>query len=140
MTASGFLLIASFLVILMLLAKPVGSLLARLIVGEPLPGFAGFEKGLWRLSGIQDSEMDWKSYLTAILLFNILGLVVLFLILMGQALLPLNPQELPGLSWDLAMNTAVSFVTNTNWQAYSGESTMSYFSQMAGLTVQNFLS
>lgn len=140
MTASGFLLIASFLVTLMLLAKPVGSLLARLIVGEPLPGFTGFEKGLWRLSGIQYSEMDWKNYLTAILLFNVLGLVVLFLILMSQALLPLNPQNLPGLSWDLAMNTAVSFVTNTNWQAYSGESTMSYFSQMAGLAVQNFLS
>ncbi|MDA4644846.1 potassium-transporting ATPase subunit KdpA [Enterobacter hormaechei] len=140
MAASGFLLIASFLVILMLLAKPIGSLLARLIEGEPLPGVAGFEQGLWRLSGIQNSEMDWKSYLTAILLFNVLGIVVLIVILISQAILPFNPQQLPGLSWDLAMNTAVSFVTNTNWQAYSGESTMSYFSQMAGLAVQNFLS
>ncbi len=140
MAASGFLLIASFLVVLMLFAKPVGSLLARLIEGDPLPGVAGFEKGLWRLSGIQNSEMGWKSYLTAILLFNVLGIVVLFLILTAQAILPLNPQQLPGLSWHLAMNTAVSFVTNTNWQAYSGESTMSYFSQMAGLAVQNFLS
>ncbi|EDV0840348.1 potassium-transporting ATPase subunit KdpA, partial [Salmonella enterica subsp. enterica serovar Havana] len=140
MAASGFLLISSFLVILMLLAKPIGSLLARLIEGEPLPGVTGFERGLWRLSGIQNSEMDWKSYLTAILLFNVLGIVVLFSILTAQAILPFNPQQLPGLSWDLAMNTAVSFVTNTNWQAYSGESTMSYFSQMAGLAVQNFLS
>lgn len=74
MAASGFLLISSFLVILMLLAKPIGSLLARLIEGEPLPGVTGFERGLWRLSGIQNSEMDWKSYLTAILLFNVLGI------------------------------------------------------------------
>lgn len=140
MAASGFLLIASFLIILMLLAKPTGSLLARLIEGKALPGTGGFEKCLWRLAGIQHSEMDWKRYLTAILLFNALGIVVLFLILISQAFLPFNPQQLPGLSWHLAMNTAVSFVTNTNWQAYSGESTMSYFSQMSGLAVQNFLS
>ncbi len=68
------------------------------------------------------------------------GLAVLFFMLLGQRYLPLNPQQLPGLSWDLALNTAVSFVTNTNWQSYSGETTLSYFSQMAGLTVQNFLS
>lgn len=140
MAASGFLLLASFLVVLMVLAKPMGSLLARLIDGEALPGVGCLEKGLWRLAGIDNDEMDWKRYLTAILLFNALGIIVLFNILMFQNILPLNPQRMPGLSWDLALNTSVSFVTNTNWQAYSGESTMSYFSQMAGLAVQNFLS
>lgn len=82
--------------------------------------------------------MNWKQYLLAILGLNVLGLVILFLMLMGQHLLPLNPQQLHGLSWHLALNTAVSFVANTNWQSYSGETTLSYFSQMAGLTVQNF--
>ncbi len=84
--------------------------------------------------------MTWRHYLLAILAINLLGVLVLFLILTFQAQLPFNPQQLPGLSWHLALNTAVSFVANTNWQSYSGESTLSYFSQMAGLTVQNFLS
>ncbi|MFY3758112.1 potassium-transporting ATPase subunit KdpA, partial [Escherichia coli] len=79
-------------------------------------------------------------YALAILLFNLLGIILLMALLMGQGALPLNPQGFPGMSWHLALNTAVSFVTNTNWQAYSGESTLSYLSQMAGLTVQNFLS
>lgn len=84
--------------------------------------------------------MNWRQYLLALLTLNLLGLGILFCLLFWQAWLPFNPQRLPGLSWHLALNTAVSFVTNTNWQAYSGESTLSYFSQMAGLTVQNFLS
>ncbi len=84
--------------------------------------------------------MRWQHYLLALLLFNAVGFVVLLAILMLQGTLPLNPQQMPGLSWDLAFNTAVSFVTNTNWQAYGGESSLSYFSQMAGLTVQNVLS
>ena len=84
--------------------------------------------------------MNWYQYLFAILLFNALGLVALFALLTFQGSLPLNPQHLPGLSWDLALNTAVSFVSNTNWQAYAGETTMSSLSQMAGLAVQNFLS
>jgi K+-transporting ATPase, A chain len=95
---------------------------------------------LWRLAGVDGAAMRWPHYLLAILLFNALGFVLLLAMLMGQGALPLNPQHLPGLSWDLALNTAISFVTNTNWQAYAGESTLSYFSQMAGLTVQNFLS
>lgn len=89
---------------------------------------------------ITKQNMDWLQYLKALLVFNGIGLVSLWLILMGQAALPLNPQHLSGMSWDLALNTAVSFVTNTNWQAYSGEASLSYFSQMAGLGVQNFLS
>lgn len=140
MAAQGFLLIASFLLLLMVLARPTGTLLARMINDIPLPVLAGIERGIWRLSGIRPQEMNWCQYLLAILLFNGVGLVVLFALLMSQGALPLNPQHLPGLSWDLALNTAVSFVSNTNWQAYAGESTLSYLSQMAGLTVQNFLS
>ncbi|EAQ5771836.1 potassium-transporting ATPase subunit KdpA [Salmonella enterica subsp. enterica serovar Senftenberg] len=140
MAAQGFLLIASFLLILLVLAKPLGSGLARLIAAVPLPGMAGVERILWRTLGITDHEMNWRQYLLALLTLNLLGLGILFCLLFWQEWLPLNPQRLPGLSWDLALNTAVSFVTNTNWQAYSGESTLSYISQMAGLTVQNFLS
>ena len=140
MAAQGFLLIASFLVLLFVLARPLGVGLARLINNMPLPGTAGAERLLWRGLGISADEMNWKQYLLAILSLNMLGLVILFLMLMGQQFLPLNPQQFPGLSWHLALNTAVSFVTNTNWQSYGGETTLSYFSQMAGLTVQNFLS
>ncbi|WP_434667575.1 potassium-transporting ATPase subunit KdpA [Klebsiella sp. B345] len=140
MAAQGFLLIASFLLLLMVLARPTGTLLARMINDTPLPGLAGIERGIWRISGIGTQEMNWCQYLLAILLFNALGLLVLFVLLLCQGALPFYPQHLPGLSWDLALNTAVSFISNTNWQAYAGESTMSYLSQMAGLTVQNFLS
>ncbi|WP_053141372.1 potassium-transporting ATPase subunit KdpA [Erwinia billingiae] len=140
MAASAFLLIASYLLLLMILARPLGSGLARLIDDRPLAGVAGFERLLWRASGVASESMSWRSYLLAILLFNLGGLILLTVMLMTQASLPLNPQHLPNLSWHLALNTAVSFVTNTNWQAYAGESTLSYFSQMVGLTVQNFLS
>ena len=140
MAAQGFLLIASFLVILFVLARPLGAGLARLIGNNSLPGTAGVERLIWRGLGISSHEMNWKQYLLAILGLNVLGLVILFLLLLWQNFLPLNPQQLPGLSWHLALNTAVSFVANTNWQSYSGETTLSYFSQMAGLTVQNFLS
>lgn len=140
MVASGFLLISSFLLILFILAKPLGTLLARLIEGEPLPVVGRAEPFLWHLMGNDAQEMGWQRYLLTILAFNTLGLAPLFAMLMLQDLLPLNPQHLPGLSWHLALNTAVSFVANTNWQSYSGETTLSYFSQMVGLTVQNFLS
>ncbi|HAU5594139.1 TPA: potassium-transporting ATPase subunit KdpA [Citrobacter amalonaticus] len=140
MAAQGFLLIASFLLILFVLARPLGAGLARLIGNHSLPGTARVERLIWRGLGISTDEMNWKQYLQAILALNVLGLTLLFLLLLWQHLLPLNPQQLPGLPWHLALNTAVSFVTNTNWQAYSGETTLSYFSQMAGLTVQNFLS
>lgn len=138
MAANAFLLIAFYLVLLMVLAQPLGRGLAGLVADKPV--FARLEAPLWRLLGAQQSEMRWPHYLLAILLFNALGFVVLLAILLMQGSLPLNPQQLPGLSWHLALNTAVSFVTNTNWQSYSGESTLSYFSQMVGLTVQNFLS
>ncbi|NDO82525.1 potassium-transporting ATPase subunit KdpA [Citrobacter sp. NCU1] len=140
MVASGFLLIASFLLVLFVVARPLGAGLARLINNTPLPGVGSVERLLWRCLGISTEEMNWLRYLQALLMLNLLGLAILFLMLLGQNLLPLNPQQLPGLSWHLALNTAVSFVTNTNWQSYSGETTLSYFSQMVGLTVQNFLS
>ena len=140
MVAHAFLLIASFLLVLFLLARPLGSWLARMINGGALPVIGGVENGIWRVLGINTQEMNWRQYLIAIVLLNIVGLVVLFAMLMLQGILPLNPQQLPGLSWHLALNTAVSFVSNTNWQSYAGETTLSYFSQMVGLTVQNFLS
>jgi K+-transporting ATPase ATPase A chain len=140
MAAQAFLLVAGFLLVLFLLARPLGSLLAKLIAGQPLPGVGMVENLLWRRLGIDTREMSWRHYLLAILWLNLLGLALLFALLMLQGILPLNPQNLPGLSWHLALNTAVSFVSNTNWQSYAGESTLSYFSQMVGLTVQNFLS
>ncbi|MDA5544134.1 potassium-transporting ATPase subunit KdpA [Yersinia rochesterensis] len=140
MAASGFLLIASFMLVLLVLSRPLGSFLARLIEGEPFAPLQKVEAGLWCCSGVKNQEMNGWQYALAILSFNLLGVVLLFALLMMQGSLPLNPENMPGLSWHLALNTAVSFVTNTNWQAYSGENTLSYLSQMAGLTVQNFLS
>ena len=138
MAANAFLLIAVYVLLLMVLAQPLGRGLARFVADKPL--FAGLERPLWRLLGTEQPGMRWPHYLLAILLFNALGLLLLLAILLLQGELPLNPQQLPSLSWHLALNTAVSFVTNTNWQSYGGESTLSYFSQMVGLTVQNFLS
>ncbi len=140
MAAQAFLLIVSFLLVLFILARPLGTLLAKMIVGAPLPGISTLENGLLRMMGIDSREMGWLQYLMAIVWLNIFGLVLLFAMLMLQGILPFNPQQFPGLSWHLALNTAVSFVTNTNRQSYSGETTLSYFSQMVGLTVQNFLS
>ncbi|WP_192457222.1 potassium-transporting ATPase subunit KdpA [Musicola keenii] len=139
MAGNAFLLIVSLFALLLVLSQPLGAWLARLVEGETgvlLP----LEHGLARLCGFPRSDMNWRQYALAILLLNAGGIVLLLLILMFQQHLPLNPQHLPGMSWHLALNTAISFVTNTNWQAYSGENTLSYFSQMLGLTVQNFLS
>ncbi|WP_237387475.1 potassium-transporting ATPase subunit KdpA [Xenorhabdus sp. Sc-CR9] len=145
MVASAFLLIASFLLLLFLLSKPLGSLIARLVEGELPHWLTKTETNLWRCCGLQKpgtsiKEMNWWHYFLTILIFNITGLLLLFILLISQGHLPLNPQHFSGMKWDLALNTAISFVTNTNWQAYSGENTLSYLSQMAGLTVQNFLS
>lgn len=105
------------------------------------PVLQPLERLCYRVSGVDpEREQDWKTYSLALLAFSAVSLVVLFTILMLQHLLPLNPQQLPGLEWTLAFNTAVSFVTNTNWQAYSCEAALSYFSQMIGLGVQNFVS
>ena len=118
--------------------------MARVFAGERhfLSGVLGpLERVIYRLSGIDPARpMSWKAYAIALLVFNIAGAVVLLAMEMTQAWLPLNPQHLPNVPFPLAFNTAVSFMTNTNWQAYSGEATMSYFTQMGGLAVHNFVS
>ncbi|WP_426816753.1 potassium-transporting ATPase subunit KdpA [Winslowiella sp. 2C04] len=140
MAASASLLLFSFVALLLILAQPLGKSMVKLVDGHAGPWRAGFERRLWWLCGIRQKEMGWIRYFWAIIAINLLGVLVLFAILMLQDRLPLNPQHFPAMSWHLALNTAISFVTNTNWQAYSGENTLSYFSQMVGLTVQNFLS
>jgi len=99
------------------------------------------EEAIYKILNIDESkEMNWKEYLYVLLSFNFLGFLVLFLMLLFQKYLPLNQYNIPNMSWDLAFNTAVSFVTNTNWQAYAGETQVTYFSQITGLALQNFLS
>ena len=133
-----------FLFVLMVLAVPLGGYITRVYAGRRTflsPVVSPLERGLYRLCRIDwTEEMSWKQYSVAFLLFNAIGLVVLFLLQLAQGRLPLNPMGLGAVRWDTALNVAISFVTNTNWQSYSGETTMSYFTQMAGLTVQNFLS
>lgn len=125
-------------------SKPLGSYLARVFAGERLlltPVLGWLERALYKACGIDpQTEMNWKQYSLAVVLLGVAGFALLFVILLSQAHLPLNPEGFGGLPVDLAFNAAVSFVTNTNWQAYAGESSLSYFSQMAGLSVQNFLS
>lgn len=133
-----------FVILLALLTPLLGSYLAKVFSGEPvfLERVIGpLEKLTYHLGGVNaNEEMDWKEYGKHLLLFNTFGFVLLFLLLIGQQWLPLNPQNFPALPWDLAFNTASSFVTNTNLQSYAGETTLSYLSQTVGLTVQNFLS
>jgi K+-transporting ATPase ATPase A chain len=127
-----------------LLTRPLGGYMKKVYNGEKTllaPALGPLERVLYRVSGVrQDAEMDWKRYGIAMLLFNLVTMVAMFAILMLQGYLPLNPQKFPGFSWDLALNTAVSFVTNTNWQNYSGESAASYFTQVMALMVHQFLS
>ena len=133
-----------YIALLALLAWPLGIYMGKVMDGEQLwlqKIIGPCERGIYRVMGIDPSEqMSWKRYLGCVLLFSIISIALLMLLLMTQRSLPLNPQGIADTSWDLALNTAVSFVTNTNWQAYSGESAMSYLAQMAGLTVQNFVS
>jgi K+-transporting ATPase A subunit len=135
---------AVFLGIVLLLAKPVGWYMQRVFSGEshPLGRVIGpLERGIYRAIGTDPAhEMKWTAYAVALLLFNAMGAVLLFLIMRFQGSLPLNPQNYPNVESRLAFNTAVSFVTNTNWQSYAGEMTMSSFTQMVGLAVQNFVS
>lgn len=144
MNSHDVLLIVAFLALVLVPAPFLGRFYYRVMEGQRTflsPVFLPVERAIYRVCGIHpDDEQDWKSYTLALLAFNLVGLVLLFAILMLQGGLPLNPQYLPGLEWTLAFNTAVSFVTNTNWQAYSGEASLSYLSQMLGLTVQNFVS
>ncbi len=144
MTANGWLQILIFLLVTLAITKPLGIYLYRVFEGQdrPLPRFFGpLERWSFRLCGVDpDAEQTWKGYALALLLFSLVGVVVTYVFLRFQHLLPLNPQRLGAVAPDLAFNTAVSFTTNTNWQAYGGESTMSYFSQMAALAWHNFIS
>lgn len=129
----------AFVLLVLLPAPLLGSYMYRVFEGKSR-WLSPIERATLACCGTDGREQDWKSYALSLLAFNGAGFGLLFLILMAQGLLPLNPQQLPGLNWELAFNTAVSFMTNTNWQAYSGEASLSYFSQMVGLTTQNFVS
>ncbi|KPF45118.1 potassium-transporting ATPase subunit KdpA [Rhizobium sp. AAP43] len=144
MTLVGWLQISLFFLTVLLVIKPLGLYMARVFSGERTflsPVLGRVERDLYKVSGINpEKEQSWLGYTLAMLAFSLAGFLALYAMLRLQAYLPLNPQGFSGVPSDLAFNTAVSFVTNTNWQNYAGETTMSHFSQMAGLTVQNFLS
>lgn len=144
MTGNALIQFVLFFAVLLAAVKPLGIYMARVYEGRPcgLDRILGWlERGIYRLAGIDPrQEMTWRGYAEALLTFNALGFLASFLILRLQALLPLNPQQFPGVGPELAFNTAASFVTNTNWQSYSGETALGYLSQMLGLGVQNFLS
>ncbi|MBM3151007.1 MAG: potassium-transporting ATPase subunit KdpA [Chloroflexi bacterium] len=140
----GWIQFAVYLVVLLALVKPLGAYMARVYQGERTfltPVLAPVERFFYRLAGVDpEADMGWKMYTAALLLFNLVGFLFLYLLLRLQGTLPLNPQGFQAVSPDLAFNTAVSFVTNTNWQSYGGETSMSILSQMLGLTVQKVLS
>jgi K+-transporting ATPase ATPase A chain len=145
MQTSGWLQFALYVVALALITKPMGLYLLRVLDVDGKtwldPALRPLEKGTYRVMGVdRNKEHDWKQYTLAMLLFSLVGCLFTYAILRLQYFLPLNPQGLAGVSPDLSFNTAVSFTTNTNWQDYGGESTMSYFSQMVGLAFHNFVS
>ena len=144
MTLIGWIQIALFCAVILALTKPLGGYMTRVFNGERTllsPVLRPVEAGIYRLSGVDAKrEQYWLTYTVGMLLLQVVGLVFLYALLRLQDILPLNPQGQSAVASDLAFNTAVSFVTNTNWQNYGGESTLSYLSQMLGLTVQNFLS
>lgn len=144
MTANGYIQIACYVITLLTLAKPLGWYMARIYEDKPAGlnrWLAPLEALIYRFSGVvPKQEMGWTEYAAALLVFNLLGMLAVFALQRLQTYLPLNPQHLDGIAPDSAFNTAVSFATNTNWQGYGGETTMSYLTQMVGLTVQNFVS
>lgn len=143
-TLAGWLQIAVFFLALLLVTKPLGLYMTRVFTGgyHPLARALGpVERGIYRLAGVDPAqEQSWLSYAVAVLLFSLVGVLTLYGLQRIQGVLPLNPQHLDGVRPDLAFNTAVSFTTNTNWQSYVPETTMTYLTQMAGLAVHNFLS
>ena len=143
MTPNGTLQVVAYLAVLLAVVKPLGSYMARVYEGRPigLDRVLGWlERLAYRLSGLRpDEEMGWKTYAGAMLLFNFMGMVLLYVLQRCQGLLPLNPQGFVAISPDLAFNNAAGFLTTTDWQSYAGETTMSYLSQTLGLAVQNFL-
>jgi K+-transporting ATPase ATPase A chain len=140
---SDIIQISLFLLILIMVSPVLGRYMAKVFLDEShvlKSLFNPVEKAIYRLISCEGEEMDWKKYTFSLLVFNFMGFLFLFFLQLCQNYLPFNPQKLPAPSWALALNTSISFVTNTNWQSYSGETTLSYLVQMAGLTVQNFLS
>src|SRR5580692_1391276 len=146
MTPQGLFQIVIFFLILVAVTKPAGIFMTRVFNGERTflhPVLRWLEVLIYKMSGVrEDVEQRWTHYAGALLSFSIFGFLLAYVLQRAQAYLPLNPQNFgtPNVTPDLAFNTATSFVTNTNWQSYSGESTLSYFVQMAALTVQNFVS
>ncbi len=144
MTIQDFLQITLFLTLLTGITPILGTFMSKVFSGEKhfmIPVFGWLEKWIYKFIKINpEEETNWKSYTFSLLMFNLVGFLFLFLIQIVQAHLPLNPANMQDVSWHSAFNTAISFVTNTNWQGYAGESTMSYFVQMTGLAVQNFVS
>ncbi|MGR6653800.1 potassium-transporting ATPase subunit KdpA [Pseudomonas mosselii] len=144
MHSYDYLLLLAFFAIVLLPAPWLGRFYYKVMEGQRTwlsPLLGPVERGCYRVAGVRaDQEQSWKQYTLALLAFNLVGFLMVFGVLQLQGGLPLNPQHLPGQEWSLAFNTAVSFMTNTNWQAYSGEASVSYLSQMIGLTVQNFVS
>jgi K+-transporting ATPase ATPase A chain len=145
MTVNGWLQIVVFLALIFAVTKPMGIFMARVFARERTfldPVLRPIERLIYRLTGVnEDQEMPWTEYATAMLLFSLVSMLLLYLLQRVQGWLPFNPQHLAGvMPQHLAFNTAASFTTNTNWQAYSGETTMSYFTQMAGLAYHNFVS
>lgn len=144
MTGNGYLQLGLYLAVLLASAWPLGSYMARIYRGD-IPAFVRWlrplERVIYRLAGVRDDDaMPWTRYTFAVLLFNLLGFLAVFALQRLQDVLPLNPDGMAATTADLAFNTAASFASNTNWQSYGGESTMSYLTQMLGLTVQNFVS
>ena len=144
MNLSSWFQLIFYLVVLLALAKPLGSFMAKVYQGERTfldPVLRPVERFIYRLAGVKpDEDMNWKTYAIAAMVFNVLGLIVVYLLQRLQGVLPLNPQGLGAVNPDSSWNTATSFATNTNWQGYGGEVTMSYLTQMLGMTVQNFVS
>ena len=140
-TGNGLLQIAIYFAVLFVLVKPLGGYMARVYTGQVL-FMRPVEDFIYKLAGLNpnNTEMNWKKYLFSVLVFSLGSFILLYCLLRWQSLFPFNPENMADLTPDLAFNTAVSFVTNTNWQSYGGESTLSYFSQMVGLTIQNFAS
>src|SRR5262245_31213262 len=140
MTANGILQLAFYLAVLIALAKPLGLYMADVYEGR-LAFLARLERPIYRLCGVDPAaEMSWTRYAMAVLWFSLLGTLAVYAVQRLQALLPLNPAGMAAVSPDSSFNTAASFATNTNWQGYGGESTLSYLTQMLALTVQNFVS
>ncbi|MEW9275163.1 potassium-transporting ATPase subunit KdpA [Gluconobacter oxydans] len=144
MSFYGWVTIMAFFICVVAMTRPLGGFLKRVLEGEPhILGriFSPFERGIYRIAGIQqDREQSWSQYAIAVIVFKIICFIAVYALLRFQGFLPLNPNGMGGVAPDLAYNTAISFVTNTNWQSYAGETTMSHLSQMLALTVQNFVS